>query len=103
VQAGYELEEHERALLLEMCRTFDSLDRLSAVVTAEGEMVTDRFGQSKANPALVESRQLKIAFAPLSAALRLLAGDEGDHQADARRPQRRVGTRGVYAIGGGAS
>lgn len=103
VQSEYELEEHERALLLEMCRTVDSLDRLAAVVAIEGELVTTRLGEQKAHPALVESRQLKIAFARLSAALRLPAGDEGDHQAGARRPQRRVGARGTYGIKGSVS
>jgi hypothetical protein len=32
--------------------------------------------------------------------LRLPAGEEGDAQKDARRPQRRVGARGVYRIKG---
>jgi len=100
VQAEYALEEHERALLLEMCRTVDSLDHLAAVVAAEGELVTTRLGEQKAHPALVESRQLKVAFARLSAALRLPAGDENDTQAGARRPQRRAGVRGVYGVKG---
>jgi hypothetical protein len=101
VMAEYELEAHEERLLLEMCRTADQLDALAAVVEREG--VVDAKAH-KAHPALVESRQLRIAFARLSAALRLPAGDEesGD-QAEGRRPQRRVGARGVYAIRGGAA
>jgi len=104
VQTDYELEQHERGLLLEMCRTVDTLDRLSALVTAEGEMIHDRFGELRVHPALVEARQLRIAYARLSAALRLPAGDqEGEDKASGRRPQRRAGARGVYGIHGSAS
>jgi hypothetical protein len=52
---------------------------------------------SKPHPAVVEARQSKIALARLTAALRLPAGDETD-QAAGRRPQRRVGMRGVYGV-----
>lgn len=96
----YELEQHESRLLLEMARTADQLDLLQAIVDKEG--VLDP-ATGRAHPALVEGRQLKIAFARLSAALRLPAGDEGDQQATARRPQRRVGARGVYGIRGAVS
>ena len=100
VLGTYELEQHELGLLTEMCRTLAALDRLDRVVRREGPLVEDRFGAWKAHPALVEARQLKIAYARLSAALRLPAGEEGDQQAT-RRPQRRSGARGVYAIRGG--
>lgn len=93
VQGKYELEEHESALLLEMCRTADRLEALNAIVAGDG-LLDDASG--RVHPAAVEARQLGIAFARLSAALRLPAGDEADHQADARRPQRRSGARGVY-------
>lgn len=101
VQSRYELETHEAQLLREMARTVDQLDDLAAIVDREG--VLDP-GTGKAHPALIEARQLRIAYARLSAALRLPAGDEtGDQQAGARRPQRRVGARGVYAVRGGAA
>ena len=87
VQAHYELEMHEELLLTEMCRTADTLDRLARLAAADG---------NDAGWATVEARQQRIAFARLSAALRLPAGDEADQQAGARRPQRRVGARGVY-------
>ena len=93
VQGKYELEEHESALLTEMCRVADRLDALARVVDAEGVIEP---GTGRAHPALVESRQLGIAYARLSAALRLPAGAEGDQQAGSRRPQRKVGVRGVY-------
>lgn len=98
----YELEEHELALLVEAVRTVDLLDQLDATVRNEGPIVTSPQG-SKANPAAVEARQQKIALARLLAALRLPAGEESDTQAGARRPQRRVGARGVYGIRGAVS
>lgn len=94
VLGKYSLEEHELALLRESCRTVDQLDALAAAVAADGAMVSGRV-----HPALVESRQLRIALARLVGALRLPAGDEDD-QVSGRRPQRRVGVRGVYAMGG---
>jgi hypothetical protein len=88
VQGNYSLEVHEELLLLEMCRTVDTLDRLARLVAADGP---------GAAWATVEARQQRIVFARLSAAMRLPAGDEGDVQAGARRPQRRSGARGVYS------
>jgi hypothetical protein len=87
VQARYELETHEELLLLEMCRTADTLDRLARMIAAD---------DGHASWATVEARQQRIVFARLSAAMRLPAGDESDHQTGARRPQRRAGARGVY-------
>jgi hypothetical protein len=97
----FELDEHERAMLLEACRSVDLLDQLDAAVRKDGPMVDSPQGQ-KAHPAAVEARQQKIALARLLAALRLPAGAEGD-QAAGRRPTRRVGVRGVYGIRGAAS
>ena len=99
VQREYELEEHESQLLAEMCRTVDQLDALFALVEQDG--VQDPT-TGRVNPALVEARQLRIAYARLAAALRLPAGDEADPAAN-RRPQRRVGARGVYGIRGTVS
>lgn len=97
----YELDEHESTLLLEACRTVDALEELDASVREDGPLVSSPQG-TKANPALVEARQQRIALARLLAALRLPSGDEGDHQAGAR-PQRRVGVRGTYGIRGSVS
>jgi hypothetical protein len=95
VQAEYVLEQHEVGLLLTMCRTTDRLDDLAAIVAREGVIEP---GTGRAHPCLVEHRQQAIAYARLSAALRLPAGDEGDPAAN-RRPQRRSGTRGFYQFG----
>ena len=97
----YELEEHELALLVEAVRTVDVLNELEADVRGTGPIVSSPQGD-KANPALVEARQQRIALARLLAALRLPAGEEGDQQSSAR-PQRRVGVRGIYGIRGALS
>jgi hypothetical protein len=91
VTSRYELEEHELLLLRQAFRATDMLDRLAAVVDKEGPTLDGRL-----HPAVRESRQQQIVVARLLAALRLPCGDE----ADARRPQRRSGARGVYPIGG---
>src|SRR3954454_14392109 len=92
----YELEEHECLLLREAVRTVDTLDALEARVSADGPLLGSSQGE-RAHPALVEARQQRIALARLLAALRLLAGEE---KAGDRRPQRRMGVRGVYGVGG---
>ena len=89
-----ELDEHESALLLELCRITDRLDRLNTIIDRDGEIIDGLHGP-KVNPALSEARQQAITAARLTAALRLPTGDEADES----RPQRRVGVRGVYSIG----
>jgi hypothetical protein len=95
----YELEQHELALLREMVRSVDLLDELHAIVQREGTIVAGPH-ESKPHPAVTEARQQKIALARLTAALRLPAGDEVLDPVKGCRPQRRVGVRGVYALGG---
>jgi hypothetical protein len=100
----YDFEAHERLLLLQACRTSDMLDVLASAVAEEG--VVDAEGEVSA--AAREMRQQGIALARLLAALRLPAGEEGAEQLGVRRPQRRIGVRGVYGprprlLGGGAS
>ncbi len=97
----FELEEHERALLVEAVRTVDLLDRLDAEVRRDGPLLNSSQGL-RAHPAATEARQQRIALARLLAALRLPAGEDGDQQAGAR-PQRRVGVRGTYGIRGAVS
>jgi hypothetical protein len=100
VLTEYELEEHELLLLREAVRTVDVLDDLTARVAADESVVESPQG-TKAHPALVEARQQRIALARLLAALRLPAGEESEAGGD-RRPQRRLGVRGVYGVSGAA-
>ena len=86
VTEALELDEHERALLIEACRTADQLDLLDEVVADEGVLVDGR-----AHPALVEARQQRITLTRLVAALRL----PEDLERPELRPQRR-GPRGAY-------
>jgi hypothetical protein len=89
----YDIEEHERLLLLEACRIADRLDRLAEESAGE-PLTTENFkGDEVANPKLVEARQQGIVFARLLASLRLPMGDE---EAGLVRPQRRGGARGTY-------
>lgn len=96
VTAAYVLEQHEEAMLVQACRTVDTIDALDAVVAVEGITSTTSQGL-RAHPAVVEGRQQRIALARILAALRLPTGTDEDARADAR-PQRRSGTRGVYAV-----
>lgn len=99
IVADFELDEHELALLREAVRLVDRCDALAAILDAAGTLLAPGPGLTeRAHPALVEARQQQIALARTLAALRLPSGDEA-----AGRPQRRVGPRGVYGVGGGPS
>jgi hypothetical protein len=102
VLGKYELEQHETALLIEMVRTVDTLDELASIVELDGLMVPGQAGVPRVHPAVVESRQLRLALARLSASLRLPAGDEQEQggKGNLRRPQRRGAARGTYGIRG---
>ena len=75
VQREFELGEHERALLVAMCRQVNRLDALEELIAAEGLLVTGH-GTTKMHPAVVEARQTAIAVARIAACLRLPAGEE---------------------------
>jgi hypothetical protein len=103
VVEAFELEDHEVALLREVCRTITVLDALDEVVTDEGLMTRDGKGTPKVHPAVVESRQLRITLARLFAALRLPEGAEDERRTSGTadgRPQRRGAPRGLYAVVG---
>jgi hypothetical protein len=101
ILGDYVLEEHELALLREMTRIVDRLDLLAGEVQRDGVVVRGAGLERRAHPALVEARQQQIELARLAAALRLPAGDQdSDAKVGMRRPQRRVGTRGVYRLRG---
>lgn len=74
---AYELTDSENALLLEVCRTMDDLDRLAEAVTREGAMTMGSAGQPVVNPALTEARGQRAILHRLIAAL-ALPDDDGD-------------------------
>ncbi len=95
---AFELEAHELTLLVEAVRCLDTLDRLDALVVAEGDVIPDRFGQPRSHPASIEARQLRVVYAKMLAALRVPDGVAGDESAGRRR-QRSVGVRGPQSVG----
>lgn len=95
VMRDFALEDHERMLLRECCRTADSLDRLQTLLDSEGYMSQTSQGP-RVHPALVELRQQRITLARLMTALRIPTGEEEG------RTQSRGALRGVYGIGGAA-
>jgi phage terminase small subunit len=102
VLEDYELEEHERALLAEACRTLTTCDQLAALVDVEGLTTKGSQGQTVTHPAVAEARQQRLALARLIAQLRLPEGEEDERPSRATsdgRPQRRGGSRGLYAVG----
>lgn len=91
----FELAEHERALLLQACRTADALDDLQKALERDGVLSESSQG-TRVHPALPELRQQRITFARLVAALGLESGVQDE---DAPKQQRRA-TRGTYGIKG---
>lgn len=97
VVAEFDLEEHERQLLHETCRTRDLCDRLQSVLDTDGPMSESSQG-IRVHPAAVELRQQRITLARLLAALNVPSGEAEDATG-----QRRSGARGVYGIRGAVS
>ncbi len=93
--AQYEMTAHERELLLQACRTADSLDALQKVLDRDGVLNESSQG-TRVHPALPELRQQRVTFARLVAALGL---ESGVAEEETPKQQRRA-TRGVYGIRG---
>lgn len=87
----YEFEPHEIALLREMVRCVDDLDRLASAVSRQGTVTPG----GNLNPAFAEARQLRIALAALVGALHLPAEHEDDGPAPVRRPRRYAPVRHI--------
>ena len=86
----YELSEHELQVLREAVRTVDQIDRLQAIVQADGDMQESPQGR-RVHPAVVELRQQRVVLARLLAALRI---------PDETAVQPSAPVRGVYQIRG---
>jgi hypothetical protein len=84
ITGRFELDAAESAILLQACRTADSLEVLQGELDAAG--VVDDAGRP--SPVLAELRQQRLVLARLVAALRI-------PDAEGARPQRRQ-IRGVY-------
>ncbi|HZM40873.1 MAG TPA: hypothetical protein VFB94_17255 [Acidimicrobiales bacterium] len=93
-------------LLRQAIHVADLCASLQGVVDAEGPLSSNRLGEVKAHPALVELRAQRLLLARLVVALRVPLGDQEEDGEDAavvpgRRSGRlpRRGIRGVYAGG----
>jgi hypothetical protein len=95
ILAGLELDGHELALLRRACHVADRCEALQAVVDEEGLFATNRLGEVKAHPAVVELRQQELLLAKLLVVLRIPPNE--DEQA---RPQLRT-LRGINTGGAG--
>jgi P27 family predicted phage terminase small subunit len=84
VTGEFELSEYEAGLLLQMCRTVDTLDDLQAILDENGLISQSSQGE-RVHPALVEARQQRLVLAKLLAALGLPSGlvDDADGRAQA--------------------
>lgn len=91
----WDLDAHEVTLLTELVRAVDRLEQLDELIREHGVLVDGLHGK-RANPALVEARQLQIVAARISAVLRLPDGEEGSESPGRR--QRRAGARGTYRM-----
>jgi P27 family predicted phage terminase small subunit len=65
----YAFSPAETELVVEVCRTVDTLEQLAEVVAADGTTSIGSKGQTVAHPALQELRQQRIALGRLLAQL----------------------------------
>jgi P27 family predicted phage terminase small subunit len=89
------LDEREAVILTMAARQADDLQRLETVIAKDGAMVTGSQGQPVVNPAIVESRQARLAINRLLGELSL-PDDEDDEEpktAAGRRAQRAANAR----------
>jgi hypothetical protein len=75
-QTDLEFDTRETALLLEVCRTLDTIDALATSVQLDGVMLVGSQGQQVLNAAVGELRQQQAAYARLVTQLNL-DGAEG--------------------------
>lgn len=71
IHSEFSPNEHETALILEVCRTLDTIDTLAASIETDGVMVTGSQGQPVLNSAVAELRQQQAAYARLLPLLNL--------------------------------
>jgi P27 family predicted phage terminase small subunit len=82
VVSGYVLAEHHERLLTAAGESWDRAQQAREIVSTEGMVISDRFGQPKEHPAVRIERDCKALFAKL---IRELALDL-DPPAESRPP-----------------
>ncbi len=93
VNQDFELSGADLEILKHAATIADDIDGLEPMLKLGPFMKDPKTGMPRANPALVQKRQLVIVMARLLAAIRVV-GDVGEDEH--YRPQRRVGVKGVY-------
>ena len=71
----YEFDPQETNLVVEVCRTLDTIDTLAASIKKDGTMVLGSQGQMVLNSAVAELRQQQAAYARLVTMLNLNAAE----------------------------
>lgn len=89
----FELEEHERSLLVQAVHVADTCEDLQAVVDEEGPVRAGR-----PHPVLAELRAQRIVLARLIVALRVPLGEEGAEDKHGPARLQRRASRGVYNL-----
>jgi hypothetical protein len=69
--AAYGLSDSEQLILIEICRTLDTLAELDRTVRAEGPMTVGAAGQPVVHPAQTEARGQRVVLHRLLASLAL--------------------------------
>lgn len=77
LQDTFEFDVQETALLLEACRTLDTIDALSVAIVRDGLMLQGSTGQPVLNGAVAELRQQQASYARLVAQLNLVDDEQG--------------------------
>ncbi|MBB5641788.1 P27 family phage terminase small subunit [Cryobacterium roopkundense] len=77
IHETYEFDPQDTNLVIEVCRTLDTIDTLAAAIAADGVMVTGSQGQLVMNGAVGELRQQQAAYARLVTMLNLNAAATG--------------------------
>ncbi len=77
LHADLEFDAHESEIVLEACRTADTIDQLQAAVDEQGVTALGSMGQTIVHPAVAEIRQQQASLSRLLTTLNLNAALEG--------------------------
>ncbi|TQO20329.1 hypothetical protein FB472_1960 [Rhodoglobus vestalii] len=78
VQTELEFDARETDLLVEVCRTLDTIDQLSVAIKRDGIMLEGSQGQRVLNSAVPELRQQQAAYARLAVQLNIEGAEVGE-------------------------
>ncbi len=99
VAGEYDLDHHERPILVEACRLADRAAELEAAIAADGLTVAGSTGQPRLNPAVAEVRQTRVALTRCLGAIAFPGEDGVARKAAGRHGQRAAVARWKSADG----